>query len=91
MINDPRLTDLVREVAADVVGASDTGTADQIMGAEDFAHLARRAPGCFFWLGARIEDDPRLHHSPRFDIDESCLPRGAAVLAAAAQRVLAEW
>ncbi len=91
VINDPKLTDLLREVAATVVGAANIGTADQIMGAEDFAHLARQAPGCFFWLGARIEDDPRLHHSPRFDIDESCLPRGAAVLAAAAQRLLAEW
>lgn len=91
VINDPRLTDLVREVAGAVVGTANTGTADQIMGAEDFAHLARQAPGCFFWLGARIEDDPRLHHSPRFDIDESCLPRGAAVLAAASQRLLAEW
>ena len=61
------------------------------MGAEDFAFLAREAPGCFFWLGARIADDPRTHHSPRFDIDERCLPRGAAALAAAAQTALAEW
>ncbi len=91
VINDVKLTDLVREAANAVVGPAETGVADQIMGAEDFAHLARRAPGCFFWLGARIEDDPRLHHSPRFDIDESCLPSGAAVLAAAAQRILAEW
>ncbi len=66
-------------------------TAEQIMGAEDFAFLARETPGCFFWLGARIEEDPRSHHSPRFDIDERCLPRGAATLANAAQRVLAEW
>ncbi len=91
VINDAQLTDLVRDAADAVVGPADIGIADQIMGAEDFAHLARQAPGCFFWLGARIEDDPRLHHSPRFDIDESCLPRGAAVLAAAAQRILAEW
>ncbi len=91
VINDAKLTDLVREAADAVVGPAGIGIADQIMGAEDFAHLALQAPGCFFWLGARIEDDPRLHHSPRFDIDESCLPRGAAVLAAAAQRVLAGW
>ncbi len=89
VVNDPKLTEMVRDAAQAVVG--DIGTADQIMGAEDFAHLAGQAPGCFFWLGARIEDDPRVHHSPRFDIDESCLPTGAAVLAAAAQRLLAEW
>jgi amidohydrolase len=91
VVNDSRLNTLVRSAAAEVVGSADVGAADMIMGAEDFAHLAQEAPGCFFWLGARIEDDPRSHHSPRFDIDERCLPRGAAVLAAAAQRSLAEW
>jgi amidohydrolase len=91
VINDARLNDIVRGAANSVVGEADIGVADLIMGAEDFAFLAREAPGCFFWLGAGIEADPRIHHSPRFDIDESCLPRGAAVLAAAAQKVLAEW
>jgi amidohydrolase len=91
VVNDARLTELARSAAQAEVGADAVGFADQIMGAEDFAFLAREAPGCFFWLGARIEADPRTHHSPRFDIDESCLPRGAAVLAAAAAKILAEW
>jgi len=91
VINDARLNDIVRAAAISVVGEADVGVADLIMGAEDFAFLAREAPGCFFWLGAGIEADPRTHHSPRFDIDENCLPRGAAVLAAAAEKVLAEW
>ncbi len=91
VVNDSQLNELVRSAAASALGEPEIGRADMIMGAEDFAHLAREAPGCFFWLGARIEDDPRRHHSPRFDIDESCLPRGSAVLAASAQRALAEW
>lgn len=91
VINDPGLNELVRSAASATLGEAEIRRADMIMGAEDFAHLAREAPGCFFWLGARIEDDPRSHHSPRFDIDERCLPRGAAVLAAAAQKALAEW
>jgi amidohydrolase len=91
VINDARLTEIVRSAARSVVGEDDVATADLIMGAEDFAFLAREAPGCFFWLGAGIEGDRRSHHSPHFDIDESCLPRGAAVLAAAACKVLAEW
>jgi amidohydrolase len=91
VINDERLTALARSAASSAVGADSIAVADQIMGAEDFAFLAREAPGCFFWLGARIADDPRTHHSPRFDIDERCLPRGAAALVAAAQTALAEW
>ena len=89
--NDARLTELVREAANSTVDPQSVGRAAQIMGAEDFAYLAHEAPGCFFWLGAMIEDDPRIHHHPRFDIDERCLPTGAAVLAAAAQKALSEW
>jgi metal-dependent amidase/aminoacylase/carboxypeptidase family protein len=91
VVNDAQLTDLVREAAKSTVGADAIAAADQMMGAEDFAFLAQEAPGCFFWLGAGIEGDPRSHHSPRFDIDERCLPLGAATLAAAAQKALLEW
>ncbi len=89
--NDANLTSLVREASKGTVGAKAIGVAEQMMGAEDFAFLAQEAPGCFYWLGAGIEEDPRSHHHPRFDIDERCLPMGAATLAAAAQKVLAEW
>jgi amidohydrolase len=91
VMNDARLVGLVREAANEMLEGGSVTNAKQIMGAEDFAFLAREAPGCFFWLGARIDGDPRSHHSPRFDIDESCLPRGAAVLAAAARSALAGW
>jgi amidohydrolase len=91
VINDAQLNQLVRSAACSVVGEPNVGEAEMIMGAEDFAHLAERAPGCFFWLGAGIADDPRSHHSPHFDIDERCLPTGVAVLTAAATRALAEW
>lgn len=91
VVNDPRVTQLARSAAEGILPSDRIARADQIMGAEDFAYLGREAPGCFFWLGARIENEPRMHHTPRFDIDESCLPTGAATLAAAAGRVLAEW
>lgn len=91
VVNDDRLTGLARQGAEEVVGDAGIGVADLIMGAEDFAYLATEAPGCFYWVGARIEDDPRSHHSPRFDIDERCLVTGAATLAGAARKALAEW
>jgi metal-dependent amidase/aminoacylase/carboxypeptidase family protein len=61
--------------------------ADAAMTAEDFSFLAERAPGAFFWLGAALPD-PREHHHPRFDIDESVIPLGAALLAGAAVELL---
>jgi amidohydrolase len=88
VVNDAKLGALVRAAAQATLGPGGVATADMLMGAEDFA---REAPGCFFWLGARIADDPRRHHTSRFDIDERCLPLGAAVLAAATRKALAEW
>jgi amidohydrolase len=49
-------------------------------------------PGQYFFLGARNEARgiTAPHHNPHFDIDESCLPQGVAILCEAAVRALAE-
>ena len=54
---------------------------EKMMGAEDFAFMTRQAPGAMFMLGAAVGDFSRPHHTPVFNIDESTLPLGAAVLA----------
>lgn len=88
-INDPAMTALVREVAGDLIGAENVREAALEMGGEDFSYLAREAPGCFFMLGGATPGEPRrLHHHPRFDVDERCLPIGAAILAETARRFL---
>ena len=50
--------------------------------AEDFSYFLQRRPGAFIFVGAANQargiDAP--HHSPRFDIDEAALPRGAELL-----------
>ncbi|CAN5807651.1 M20 family metallopeptidase [soil metagenome] len=83
VVNHPHMTQLAQQAAADVLGPANVVPFERMMGAEDFAILAREAPGCFFWLGAALEP-PREHHHPEFDIDERALARGAAVLAACA-------
>ena len=87
VVNDPEVTEAVRRAAGGVVGADSVLRADRILEAEDFGILARQAPGAFFWLGAALPE-PRQHHHPRFDIDESALSLGAATLAAAAVELL---
>ncbi len=87
--NDPRLTALVRQVGTDLLGAGSVHEAPLEMGGEDFSYFAQSAPGCLFWLGASTPGEPkRLHHHPRFDIDERCLPLGAALLAETSIRYL---
>jgi len=88
MINDPGVVDLSRQVATDLLGAEHIQAPKQHMGAEDFGFFSALAPGAMFSLGCQIEGDERTAHSPRFDLDERCLPIGAAILAEAACRYL---
>ena len=87
--NDPTLTQLVREVGVDLLGSGLVVPAEPTMGGEDFSVLTEHAPGCFFRLGIRSADRPfHDHHDPHFDVDESVLPIGTAVLAETALRYL---
>jgi amidohydrolase len=87
VVNEPRVTKVVRGALTELVGPLAVLPMARMMAAEDFAFLAEEAPGCFFWLGAALPD-PREHHHPRFDIDESALPVGAAAMATAAVALL---
>ena len=89
--NDPALTAFVRGVAVDLFGADAVLPAEPTMGGEDFGVLAQRAPGCFVRLGGGFPGQPlRNHHDAHFDIDESALPLGTALLAETALRYLKE-
>jgi amidohydrolase len=83
MENDPGVVALLEQVAHDLVGADRVSAPEPEMGSEDFAYMLQRAPGAMFTLGCLLEGDPRRHHDPRFDIDEACLPVGAAMFAQA--------
>lgn len=81
--NDAAMTELVRGVAGalgmPVVEAQPT------MGGEDFAEYQQVVPGCFLWMGTGC---PQNWHHPKFTVDESVIPQGAALFAAAALEAL---
>jgi amidohydrolase len=86
--NDPALAELVSSVVREVVGAEALFEPQPRMYGEDFSTMARQIPGVMAFLGIRAGDEPRPLHSPTFDLDESALPVGAAVLAESALRFL---
>jgi amidohydrolase len=88
LINEPGVTALIRAAAADLLGAEGVAEHEPVMGAEDFAYMVREAPGAMFSLGAKLDTVNRPHHSPIFNIDESALPVGVAVLAESTVRLL---
>jgi len=84
MINDPKAVGVIEKTAASLIGSENILPLTNSLGAEDFGCFTEIAPGAMFNLGARIDGDERQHHNPRFDINERCLPIGAAILAEAA-------
>ena len=88
MINNPDIVDLLRKVGGDLLGVEQVQPRERGMGGEDFGYFCALAPGAMFRLGCRIDGDERGGHNPNFDINERCLPIGAAVLAEAAMRLL---
>ncbi|MFS0891412.1 M20 metallopeptidase family protein [Peribacillus frigoritolerans] len=59
------------------------------LGGEDFGYVTQKIPGSMFFLGcAQREGVQRDLHTPIFDIDETCLPIGAAILGQTAVRFL---
>jgi amidohydrolase len=88
MYNDPDVAHIVRVATRDLVGAHTLIDPEPMMGAEDFSYMTRQAPGAMFMLGAQKDALNRPHHTPVFDIDESAMPLGVAVLVDAACRLL---
>ena len=89
---DPEATRTAMEAAAEFLGEENVPEASMVMAAEDFAYMARAAPGSFLRLGTHNPEWPQRYfvHTSTFRIDEDALPVGAAALAAAAVKWMRE-
>lgn len=86
--NDPVIAEVVASATKDIIGPYAIFEPEPRMYGEDFSYMAGRAPGVMAFLGVRAGDELRPIHSPNFDLDESALPVGVAVLAESAVRLL---
>jgi amidohydrolase len=83
--NDPDQTHYARALARSTFGDVRVVEAAKLMGAEDFSFYAQRVPACFYTLGCSGgPDTSHPHHSSLFDVDETCLPAGVAMMTALA-------
>lgn len=92
-ICDPRAVDLAERVSGAMFGEQAFRRLDApIMGAEDFAYVLDKTPGAMLFLGVSHEGEDWTKccgiHSPRMMVDESVMPRGAALLAGLAASFL---
>lgn len=85
--NDPGITAEVRKLAAGIYGADCIETTYRVAPSDDMAEFLKAAPGCHIIVGAALPK-PYPHHNSRFDIDDSALAQGVALLCSEAAHFL---
>lgn len=91
IVNDPGIVHVFKEVIKEMLGESALKTMKPEMGSEDFGVYLQSTPGAIFHLGVALEDKShQIHHNPKFDIDDSILYIGSALLTGCAMKWLEE-
>jgi amidohydrolase len=93
VINDGRLTEIVRRAATAEFGADSVRPAVQSWGGDDFAWFTREVPGTYIRLGVHDPDSsgPRLDlHAGHFDVDERAIANGVRLMVATAHEYFAD-
>lgn len=90
VLNDPVITGLARDVAAQIVGAGQVIQPDPLTGSDDIAYFWQKVPGCYAFVGSAKPEwaPPPAHHNAKFDLEESAMQIGAEFLVQATRRVL---
>lgn len=81
--NNEPLNAIARQKAAELLGSNNILETEMRMGAEDFGYYTLQVPGCFFRLGVMnaAKGITSGVHTPTFDIDESAIETGMAIMA----------
>ncbi len=81
VFNNPELTAAMMPTLVGLLGKDKVVAWKPQMIAEDFAFLARKTPGLYFFLGVRGPGQPATPlHSPAFSPDERAIPLGVRIL-----------
>ena len=81
VFNNPELAAAMTPTLVRLLGKDKVVEWKPQMIAEDFAFLARKAPGFYFFLGVRGPNQPATPlHSPTFSPDEKAIPLGVRIL-----------
>ena len=83
LYNDEPLTVRAKQYAIDLLGPDRVVDLPLRMTSEDFAYYSHEIPGCFYRLGTRNEARgiTSALHTPTFDLDETSLETGMALMA----------
>jgi amidohydrolase len=85
VVNDEEMAKRVQAVVGQVLPDAIIDPNERTMGSEDMSYMMEDIPGCYFFIGSANHEKglDAAHHHPKFDFDESALPRAAALMASA--------
>lgn len=91
VVNDPDLTNLVKNAATEIIGAEQVINLQEWLASESFAHYGKVVPSVFIRLGVRNEVRGMTYglHTALFDIEEEAFKTGTQVMTYAALNALA--
>lgn len=86
LVNDAQVVRQLQSLGAELMPSEQIDSSFQTMGSEDMAFILQKVPGCFIMVGSANSEKglSYSHHHPRFDFDETILPKAAAFIASAA-------
>ena len=86
VVNDPGVTELLRDAQAARRGAYAIEDTEQSLGGEDFSWYLEEVPGAMARLGVKVPGDPGRYdlHRGDFDVDESAIQVGVELFTGAA-------
>ncbi|MFD7094601.1 amidohydrolase, partial [Streptomyces xanthophaeus] len=86
VVNDPVVTELLREAMGARCGIESVEDTEQSLGGEDFSWYLEHVPGAMARLGVRTPGDTAKHdlHRGDFDVDEDAIAVGVEFFTAAA-------
>ncbi|HRF10851.1 MAG: putative hydrolase YxeP [Candidatus Accumulibacter phosphatis] len=78
-VNSAAETEVCRRVASELLGADQVREKElPSMGAEDFAYMLHKKPGCYVWLGNGPGTGGCTLHNPHYDFNDKILPLGVS-------------
>lgn len=90
-VNSDTESGLAAMAAAQVVGHQNVNHHPvPSMGAEDFAYMLQRKPGCYVWMGNGPGDGGCLLHNPKYDFNDDALTIGASYWVRLVESLLAK-
>ncbi len=84
VLNDERAASAVLAAAQKTLPDGQIEANCRTMVSEDMSYMMEEVPGCYFLVGSANANKDLVygHHHPKFDIDETALPRASALMAA---------